>query len=210
MIRVLICDDHTIVREGLMQILAETQDIVGAGEACTGQEVLERVDSEDYDVVLLDISMPGANGLEVLKQIKSSHPKLPVLILTMHAEEHYAVRALRAGAAGYLTKGSAADELIGAIRKVASGGRYLSESLAEQLALELLEERGRPAREALSDREYEVMCLLARGRTVTEIGEQLNLSVKTISTYRARILDKLSLRNNAEIVYYALKEGIIE
>jgi DNA-binding NarL/FixJ family response regulator len=210
MIRVLICDDHTIVREGLMQILAETQDIVGAGEACTGKEVLEHVDSEDYDVVLLDISMPGANGLEVLKQIKSSHSKLPVLILTMHAEEHYAVRALRAGAAGYLTKGSAADELIGAIRKVASGGRYLSGSLAEQLALVLLEERGRPAREALSDREYEVMCLLARGRTVTEIGEQLNLSVKTISTYRARILDKLNLRNNAEIVYFALKEGIIE
>jgi DNA-binding NarL/FixJ family response regulator len=210
MIKVLICDDHTIVREGLKQILAENRDIIGAGEARTAQEALDEVDTGRYDVVLLDISMPGGNGLEVLKQIKTSHSTLPVLILTMHAEEHYAVRALRAGAAGYLTKGSAAEELIGAIRKVATGGRYLSESLAEQLALELLEDRGRPAREALSDREYEVMCLLAKGNTVTEIAHQLNLSVKTISTYRSRILDKLNLRNNAEIVYFAVKEGIIE
>jgi DNA-binding NarL/FixJ family response regulator len=209
-INVLICDDHTIVREGLKQILAETRDIVGAGEACTGDEVLGKVDGEAYDVVLLDISMPGINGLEVLKQIRASRPSLPVLVLTMHPEEHYAVRAMRAGAAGYLTKGSASEELIGAIRKVAGGGRYVSESLAEQLALELLEERGRPAREALSDREYEVMYLLAKGNTVTEIGRDLHLSVKTISTYRARILDKLGLRNNAEIVYFALKEGIIE
>jgi len=210
MIRVLICDDHTIVREGLRQILAETQDIVGAGEACSGHEVLEKVEAGDFDVALLDISLPGLSGLEVLKQLRISKPSLPVLVLTMHPEEQYAVRAMRAGAAGYLTKGSAPDQLIGAIRKVASGGRYVSESLAEQLAFELLEERGRPPRDALSDREYEVMVLLARGRTVTEIGEELSLSVKTISTYRARVLDKLGLKNNAEIVYYALKEGIIE
>ena len=210
MIRVLICDDHTIVREGLKEILSGTDDIVGAGEACSGEEALQKIEGGGFDVVLLDISLPGCNGLEVLKQVRASRPQLPVLFLTMHPESHYAVRAMRAGAAGYLTKGSATTQLIGAIRKVASGGRYVSETLAEQLALELLEERGRPAREALSDREYEVMQALARGSTVTEIGEELHLSVKTISTYRARVLDKLGLRNNAEIVYYALKEGIIQ
>lgn len=210
MIRVLICDDHTIVREGLKEILAGTQDIVGVGEASSGEELLDKVEEADFDVVLLDISLPGANGLEVLKRLQVSRPELPVLFLTMHPETHYAVRAMRAGAAGYLTKGSATTQLIGAIRKVASGGRYVSETLAEQLALELLEQRGRPAREALSDREYEVMQALARGSTVTEIGEDLHLSVKTISTYRTRILNKLGLKNNAEIVHYALREGIIQ
>jgi two-component system, NarL family, invasion response regulator UvrY len=210
MIRVLICDDHTIVREGLKEILAGTQDIVGVGEASSGEELLDKVEGGDFDVVLLDISLPGANGLEVLKRLQVSRPELPVLFLTMYPETHYAVRAMRAGAAGYLTKGSATTQLIGAIRKVASGGRYVSETLAEQLALELLEQRGRPAREALSDREYEVMQALARGSTVTEIGEDLHLSVKTISTYRTRILNKLGLKNNAEIVHYALREGIIQ
>ncbi len=210
MIRVLICDDHTIVREGLKEILAGTQDIVGVGEASSGEELLDKVEGGDFDVVLLDISLPGANGLEVLKRLQVSRPELPVLFLTMYPETHYAVRAMRAGAAGYLTKGSATTQLIGAIRKVASGGRYVSETLAEQLALELLEQRGRPAREALSDREYEVMQALARGSTVTEIGEDLKLSVKTISTYRTRILNKLGLKNNAEIVHYALREGIIQ
>jgi DNA-binding NarL/FixJ family response regulator len=209
MIRVLIADDHTIVRQGLRQVLEETNDISVVAEANDGREVMSAVRSQEVDVAVIDISMPGRSGLEVLQDLKSVRPKISVLVLTMHPEEHYAVRALRAGAAGYLTKSSAADELIEAIRKVSRGGRYVTASVAERLALEFQLAGDKPLHEFLSDREHQVMCMIARGMSVTEIGDELALSSKTVSTYRTRILTKLGLKNNAEIVRFALKEGLI-
>jgi two-component system invasion response regulator UvrY len=209
MIRVLIADDHTIVRQGLCQILDEPADIEVVAQARDGREVLGLVRDHRPDVVILDISMPGKSGLEVLRDLKAAHLKTSVVVLTMHPEEHYAVRALRAGAAGYLTKGSAGDELIDAIRKVAGGGRYVTASVAERLALEFQMGGDRPLRETLSDREHEVMRLIARGMSTSEIADELALSSKTVSTYRARILQKLGLKNNAEIVRFAIEEGLI-
>jgi two-component system invasion response regulator UvrY len=209
MIKVLIVDDHAIVRKGMEQILAETDDIVAADEVCNGQEALERVRKNDYDMVLLDISMPGRDGLEVLKELKGLRPKLPVLILSMYPEEQYAVRSLRSGASGYLTKDSAPDELISAIRKASSGGKYVSASLAEKLAGKLVSDAERPAHETLSDREYQVMCMIACGKTATEIGEELSLSVKTVSTYRARILDKMRMKGNADLTRYAIENRLV-
>ncbi len=210
MIKVLIADDHTILRQGLKQILAETSDIVVADEASSGQEVLDKVWENDYDVVLLDISMPGRSGLDILKQLKSERPDLHVLILSMHPEERYAVRALKMGASGYLTKASAPDELITAIRKVSLGGKYVNSSLAEALAFYLEIDTEKPPHETLSNREYQVMCMIASGETVTEIAEELLLSVKTISTYRARILEKMNMKNNAELTHYAVKQGLVD
>jgi len=210
MIRILIADDHTIVREGLKQILAETPDMVAADEASNGQDVLDKVWKNDYDVVLLDISMPGRSGLDILKQLKSDRPKLQVLILSMYSEEQYAMRALRAGASGYMTKESAPDELIEAIRKVAQGRKYVSPSLAEKLAISLEVGEEKPPHETLSDREYQVMCMIASGKTVKEIAEELSLSVKTISTYRTRILEKLRLKTNAAVVHYAVQNRLVE
>jgi DNA-binding NarL/FixJ family response regulator len=214
MIRILIADDHTddhtIVREGLKQIISETPDMTVADEAIDGHEVLNKALKNDYDVVVLDITMPGINGLDVLKQIKSQKPELPVLILSVHPEEQYAVRVFRAGASGYLTKESAPDELIAAIRKVSVGKKYVSPSLAEKLALELEIDHEKPIHETLSDREYQVMCMIASGKTVKEIAEEFFLSVKTISTYRARILEKMNMKNNAELTYYAVKHGLVE
>ena len=208
-IRLLIGDDHAVVRKGMKQILAETKDIVVADEAGDGREVLEKVRKNDFDMVLLDISMPGRDGLEVLKELKSLRPKLPVLMLSMYPEEQYAVRSLRSGASGYLTKDSAPDELISAIRKVSSGGKYVSASLAEKLALKLGANVEKPLHEALSDREYQVMCMIASGKTVKEIGEELSLSVKTVSTYRSRILDKMRLKGNAELTRYAIDNKLV-
>jgi len=205
MIKILIADDHAIVRQGLKQIFEGNPDMVVAGEASHGQEALDKVWKNDYDMVLLDISMPGTRGLDILKQLRTQRPGLPVLILTMHPEEQYAVRALRAGASGYLTKESLPDELITAVRKVSQGGRYVSSSLAEKLASDLEMDAEKPLHEKLSDREYEVMRMIASGKTVKEIAEELCLSIKTISTYRSRILKKMRIRNNAELMHYAIQ-----
>jgi DNA-binding NarL/FixJ family response regulator len=209
MITVLIADDHTIVRDGLRQILDEAGNISVIAEAEDGREVVDLVRKSKPDVVLLDISMPGRGGLDVLKDLAAMQPAPATLILTMHPEEHYAVRAVRAGASGYLTKASAADELVDAIRKVARGGRYVTASLGERLLLEFQRGGQQPMHETLSDREHQVMCLIARGMRVAEIANELSLSSKTVSTYRTRILKKLDLKSNADIVRYAIDEGFI-
>lgn len=209
MIKILVADDHAIVREGLKQILVETSDIVVAGEASDGNQALNQVRKGDYDLVLLDIAMPGMSGLEVLKQLKSERPDLPVLMLSMYPEEQYAVRTLKAGASGYLTKESAPDELIAAIRKVCMGGKYVTSSLAENLAFYLEMDSDRPAHELLSDREYQVMLMIGSGKRVKEIADELSLSVKTISTNRSRALRKMGMKTNAELTYYAIKHGLV-
>ena len=210
MLRVLIADDHPVFRRGLKQIIAETSDLVVADEAADGREALLKARTGDYDVVLLDISMPFKNGLDVLSQLKSERPTLPVLMLSMHPEEQYAVRALKTGASGYLTKESAPEELVAAIRKVSRGGKYVSASLAERLASMLDEDDKRLPHEALSNREYQVMLLIASGKSVSEIAQELSLSVKTVSTYRARILEKLRMTNNAELIRYATKNDLVD
>lgn len=210
MIRILIADDHAIVREGLKQIVAESSDMAVAGEAANGQEVLEQVSKNDWDLLLLDIAMPGRGGLDILKQLRCERPELPVLMLSMYPEEQYAVRALKAGASGYLTKESAPEELIAAIRKVSQGGKYVSSSLAEKLAVYLETDHEKPVHELLSDREYQVMLMIASGKTVKQIADELSLSVKTISTYRSRTLRKMEMKNNAEITYYAIKQALVE
>ena len=209
MIRILIADDHAIVREGLKQIISETSDMTVADEAIDGHEVLNKALRNDYDVVVLDITMPGINGLDVLKQIKAQKPKLPILVLSVHPEEQYAVRVLRAGASGYLTKESAPDELIAAIRKAYDGGKYVSSSLAEKLAFDLEVEREKPLHETLSDREYQVMINIAQGKKVKDIAEEFFLSEKTISTYRSRILEKMGMEKNEELVRYAMNNHLI-
>jgi two-component system, NarL family, invasion response regulator UvrY len=208
MVRVLIADDHAIVRKGLRQIIAETDDLVVAGEAANGHDVLEFTRHDSCDVVVLDIAMPGKDGLNTLKELKSAKPHLPVLILSIYPEEQYAVRLLKAGASGYLTKESAPEELVAAIRKAASKGKYVSASLAEKLAF-LLDDDTRAPHERLSDREYQVMLMMASGKTATEVAETMCLSVKTISTYRMRALGKMGMRTNAEFTFYALKEGLV-
>ncbi len=208
-IKILIADDHPIVRAGFKQVIADTPDMLVADEAGNGQEVLNLIGKKDYDLVLLDISMPGRSGLEILKDLKSEKPKLPVLILSIYPEEQYAVRALRAGASGYMTKASAANELIAAIRKISAGGKYISASLAEKLAFYLDGDAIRPLHETLSDREYQVMLMIASGKTVTEIADELCLSVKTISTYRTHILEKMKMKNNAEITLYAVQNKLV-
>jgi DNA-binding NarL/FixJ family response regulator len=209
LIKILVVDDHAVVREGLKQILAETRDIVVAGEASDGYQALDQIRKGHYDVVLLDIAMPGMSGLDVLKQLKSERPDLPILMLSMYPEEQYAVRTLKAGASGYLTKESAPEELISAIRKVCTGGKYVTSSLAEKLASHLEADLERPAHELLSDREYQVMLMIASGKTVTEIADELSLSVKTISTNRIRALRKMGMKTNAEFTYYAVKHGLV-
>jgi DNA-binding NarL/FixJ family response regulator len=209
-IKILIADDHRIVREGLKQILAETEDMVVADEASNVQEVLKKVAGNDYDVLLLDISMPGRSGLDILKQLKSERPKLSVLVLSMYSEEQYALRALRAGASGYMTKESAPDELIEAIRKVSTGRKYISPAVAEKLAVSLESNDERPPQETLSDREFQVMCMIASGKTVKAIADELALSIKTVSTYRARILEKMRMKNNAELTHYAIQNKLVE
>jgi two-component system invasion response regulator UvrY len=210
MIKILIADDHTIVREGLKQILQQTSDLVVADEAGNGEEVIHKVGSRDFDLVLLDISLPGRSGLDILKQLKYIKPGLPVLVLSMHPEEQYAIRSIRAGASGYLTKESASEELIEAIRKVAQGRRYITSSLAEKMAFQMESNAQKSLHEALSDREYQVLCMIASGKTVKEIAGTLSLSVKTISTHRTRILKKMNLKNSAQLTHYAIKHGLVD
>ena len=210
MLRILIADDHPVFRRGLKQIIQETADMVVAAEAVDGREALLKARTGDYDVVLLDITMPIKNGVDVLSQLKHERPTLPVLMLSMHPEEQYAVRALRAGASGYLTKESAPEELVAAIRKVSTGGKYVSASLAERLASMVQEDGGPLPHETLSGREYQIMRLIAAGRTVSEAARELSLSVKTVSTYRARVLGKLRLKNTAELIRYATKNELVE
>jgi DNA-binding NarL/FixJ family response regulator len=210
MIRVLVADDHPLVRQGVRQTRGEVPDISVGREAIDGREVMEAARQGDCDVLLLDVTMPGMHGLDVLKLVKRDHPSLPVLVLTMHSEEQFAVRALRAGAAGYLTKDALPSELVRAIRKVCTGGRYVSANLAERLAQELAQGGEGALHDRLSDREYQVMCLLARGKSVGDIAAELALSVKTISTFRARILEKMNLRTNAELIHYAIRNRLVE
>ena len=209
MIRILIADDHAVVHRGLKQIVDEEHDMAMVGHAHNGQELLTLVRKQPCDVVVLDISMPGRSGLDLLKDVKQERPTLPVLMLSMHSEDQYAVRALKVGAAGYLTKESAPEELVKAIRKVVTGGRYVSQSLAEQLAVDIGADTERPLHETLSDREHQVLCLIASGKSVTDIGAELSLSVKTISTYRARILEKMNMKNNAELTHYAIQNRLV-
>lgn len=210
MSRILIADDHAVVREGLRQIIATQSDLAVAGEASTGPEVLSKIRSAAYDVVLLDLSMPGRSGLEILGDIKREFPDVRVLILSVHSEELYAVRALKAGASGYLTKESAPEQLVEAIRKVSRGGKYISPSLAERLAFALETDSNSVPHEKLSDREYQVFCMIASGKTVKQIAEELALSVPSVSTYRARILVKMNMKNNAEIARYAIRNGLVD
>lgn len=209
MIKILIADDHAIVRRGLAQIVSEEPDMVVAGEAQNEEEVLSLLNNGEWDVVILDITMPGHSGLEVLRGLKQMRPTLPVLILSMHPEDQFAVRALKAGAAGYMTKEAAPDELVKAIRKVLEGGKYVSSTLAEKLVRGLAPPAERMPLEALSEREYQVMKMIASGWTVSTIAEELKLSVKTVSTYRARILAKMRLRSNAELTHYAIQNGLV-
>jgi len=209
MIKILIGDDHAIVRRGLKQIVEESHDMI-VDEAKNGQEVLEKTRKNRYDILVLDISLPDKSGLDVLKHLKNTKPDLPILVLSIHPEEQYAVRVLRAGASGYLSKDSAPDELAAAIRRVSQGRKYVSASLAEKLAINLDKSTETPIHETLSDREFQVMCMIASGKTVTQIAEKLFLSVKTISTYRSRILEKMQMQNNAEITHYAIKNGLVD
>lgn len=209
MISVLIADDHALLREGLKQILASTQDITVVDEASDGKEVIQKVGETDYDVILLDIAMPGRNGIDICKQLKKMKPHLHILMLSMYPEEQFAIRALRAGASGYLTKNGVATELIAAIRKVANGEMHISNSLAESLASHLTDPSGEKVHDMLSDREFEIMCMIASGMTIAEISQELSLSISTVSTYRARILNKMGLKTSAELTYYAFQNKLI-
>ena len=209
MISVFIADDHAIVRQGLKQILSDTADIRLAGEAATGQETLRLVRSGTCDVLVLDLNMPGISGLDILRVLKGERPNLPVLILSIHAENQYAVRCLQAGAAGYLTKESAPEELVEAIRQVVAGGKYVSRGLAESLAMRLNNDGEQPRHETLSDREFQVLQLMGAGNSLSEIAAALSLSVKTVSTYRARMLEKLGLKSSAEIIQYAIQNRLV-
>jgi DNA-binding NarL/FixJ family response regulator len=209
MINILIVDDHSIVRAGLKQIISEIPDMTVVDEASNGSEVIEKVRMNDYSVVVLDISMPGKSGLEALKEIKSERPGLPVLMLSMYPEDQYAIRVLRSGAAGYLTKESAPAELVTAIRTVATGKKYISPSVAERLVCNLDFDGKKELHELLSDREFQVLCMIASGKAVSDIANELSLSVKTISTYRSRILEKMKFKNNAELTTYAIQNHLI-
>src|SRR5437763_2729258 len=207
--KILLADDHTVVRHGLKQILADEFKRATFGEARNAQEALDLVWKDNWDVVILDITMPGRSGLEVLKEIKKSKPKIPVLMLSMHPEDQFAVRLLKIGAAGYMTKESAPNELVGAVKKVVNGGRYVSPSLAEKMASYLAVDVHTPPHERLSDREFLVLRHIASGKTPTAIAKELGLSVKTVSTYRTRILEKMSMANSAELTHYAIQNNLL-
>ncbi len=210
MIKIIIADDHAIVRKGLKQILEDTLEMIVSDEASNGAELLDKLRQQTFDVVILDITMPGRSGLDILKDIKADYPKLPVLVLSVHREEQYAVRTLKSGAAGYINKKSAPDELIEAIRIVSTGRKYISHSVADTLVTNLEPNADKPLHESLSDREYQVMCMIASGKSVSTISRDLNLSVKTISTFRSHILRKMNMKDNAEITHYAIKNQLVD
>ena len=210
MIRVFIADDHPVVRAGIKQILAEAQDIELCGEAENGQETLDRLDRCKPHVLILDVAMPGRGGVETLKRVTDTNPEIAVIILSMYPEDQYALRLLKSGASGYLTKECASDQLVNAVRKVAQGKKYISSTLAEILADNITGNGDQPPHQELSNREYQIFCLLAGGRRVSEIADELSLSVKTISTYRMRILRKLNMTKNAELTYYAIKNKLVD
>jgi DNA-binding NarL/FixJ family response regulator len=210
MIKVLIADDHPVVREGLKQILSKATDMIVGGEALNGQEVLDKVRSEKWDVIILDLNMPGKDGFEVLKEIRREKAKLPILILSIQSEEQIGVRVLRAGASGFLSKESAPKELLNAIRKIHTGGKFVSASLAERLAMEVEAKTDEEPHKLLSNREYQVLCLIASGKTINEIADQLSISDKTVRTYRERLLEKMKLKNDVELTHYAIQHKLIE
>jgi len=209
MINILIADDHAIVRKGLKQILSETSDMSVAAEASSGEEALEKIAHNNFDMILLDISLPGKNGLDVLRQIKREKPKLPVVILSVYTEEQYAMSAFKAGASGYLTKESAPEELISALRKISRGGKYVTSSLAEKMALRISAIKERLPHDRLSEREYEVMCMIASGKTINQIAKKLSLSASAVSTYRSRILEKMEMSGTSDIIRYVVKHGLL-
>jgi len=210
MIRVLLADDHTIVRAGLKELLSETGDIAVSGEANNGAEALARIREGHYDIAVLDMSMPGRSGIELIRQVKQERPHLPILVLSMHSEEQYAVRALRAGASGYLTKESAADQLVTAIRRIAAGGAFVTPETAQRLALDVNGGAIAAPHTLLSDREFQVLRLIASGQSVSDIARQLSLSVKTISTHKTRIMRKMGLANQAELIRYAIENRLLD
>lgn len=208
-IRVFVIDDHAIVREGVKQILAETSDMICTGDADNGHEAIRLARKGEFDILLLDLSMPERGGIEILKQIRKEAPEIKVLVLSMHKEDQYAVRTLKAGASGYLNKQSAPDELVVAIREVLAGRKYISKELAQALAEQITGDHQTAPHETLSDREYQTLTMIASGKCVSDIGKELNLSVKTISMYRSRLLQKMKLKNNAELMYYAMKNKLV-
>lgn len=210
MINLIIADDHAVVRRGLKQILEDSTDIRVAGEASNGRELLNLIDTNSFDAVVLDVSMPGMDGLDTLKEIKLNKPALPVLIFTIYPEEQYALRVLKSGASGYINKESEPEELINAIRTVSSGRKYISPNIAELIASSIGSQSDQMPHDNLSDREFQVMCLIASGNSVTNIAEKLSLSINTISTYRNRILDKMGMKNNAELTHYAIKNQLVD
>jgi DNA-binding NarL/FixJ family response regulator len=210
MINIVIVDDHAILRRGLSQIISESGDMKVVGEAESSAEAMRLLRETPCDVMLLDITLPDRNGIETLKLVRKEHPKLQVLMLSMHPENQYALRALKAGAAGYLTKQSAAAQLVSAIRQVNSGRKYVTPAVAEELANSYDRDSERPAHELLSMREYQTMCMIASGKSLTDMATQMSLSVKTVSVYRARVLEKMHLKNNAEITHYAIKNQLVE
>lgn len=210
MIRVLLADDHKIVRAGLKELLSETGDIAVAGEANDGTEALARIREGEYDVAVLDMSMPGRSGIDLIRQVKQEKPRLPILVLSMHSEEQYAVRALKAGASGYLTKESAADQLVTAIRRIAAGGAFVTPETAQRLALDLNGAAATAPHTLLSDREFQVFRFIAGGKTVSDIAKQLSLSVKTISTHKTRIMRKMGLANQTELIRYAIEHRLLD
>ena len=209
MLKILLADDHAVVRHGVKQILADAFAQATFGEAKNAHELLDLIGNEHWDILVLDLSMPGGNGLEALKQIKNDHPQLPVMVLSMFPEDQYAVRTIRAGAAGYLNKESAPEELVQAIRKILHGGQYISASVADELVMYARNDDDQPLHKCLSDREYQVLCLIASGKEVKEISSELGLSAKTISTYRARVLQKMNMNTNAELTHYAIRNGLV-
>jgi DNA-binding NarL/FixJ family response regulator len=210
MIRIVVADDHPIVRAGMKQVLAAAADCTVVAEASDGHEVMARVRDTEFDLLLLDMSMPGKSGIELIKQVRAEKPRLRVLVLTMHEERQYAVRAIRAGAAGYLTKDSAETQLVNAVRKVAGGGAFISAEVAEQLALGAMPDAKQAPHETLSDREFQVFRMIAEGKSVSDIAESLNLSVKTVSTHKANLMQKMSIETTGEIIRYAIAHKLVE
>src|SRR5580658_8306879 len=210
MTRILVADDHPLLRSGLRQVLSQEPDLTVAGEAENSEQVLQQISERDWDIVVLDITMPGRGGLDVLREIRRQRPELPVLVLSMHSEDQFAVRVIKAGANGYLSKETAGTELVTAIRKVLTGKKYVSPNLAEMLADALDSDIARPLHASLSDREFQVLCQIASGKTVSQIAQETSLSVKTVSTYRSRVLEKMKMRNNSELTRYALQNGLVK